>query len=769
MNKDGAAWSNHGQTIKLYQSGAAKYTLSTTGTAAAGDAIVNGTYDVWATNKAGTLVDTGVDVTISNNNQSATVDYYTLRLNKGAGIASVSGAGVYLSGETASIGATCSGGYHWSNWSGDSASTSVSATVTVNGAKTCTANAVANNVAINVNKDDAAWSNHGQTIKLYQNGAAKYTLTNSGTAAAETIVVNGTYDIWASNKAGALVDTGVDVTVSDNNATASIHYYSLTLNKGTGITTVTGAGTYLSGETASIGATCSAGYHWSNWSGDSASTSVSATVAMDGAKTCTANAEANTYKIIFDGNGQSGGSMTALDMVYGAAKELPHNGFVLAEHRFLGWATSKARADAGTVDYADAQSVNNLTVEHQATIYLYATWQKHVYRDDFDTTCDNDGCTHVRPEPSLDDKVVLTIELEEGVWLNSSEPLRFIGVTDGVFTGLPVPTRVGYRFNRWILFGAGEHSAGGQYVFGEQNGKLIASWISTSPDDYTWAEISILSQQGKGDEYFSIGDTKTFMLGGIEVVMEIVAFDKDIKEDGTRAGITWISRNIVAQEPMNTAGTNSGGWEASTQRDSLQTDFLNSIPDYIRSVIVPVQKSYYDVTSGVTKVCLDSAWIPSYREVFGGASCEQQGATYDEFFGSAANRVKEYSGSAASWALRSADPNHSNSFFTVASDGSVSYTNAGSPAGIVLGFCTGIRVNTLTIDPNGGSWNGSTDIQVFDGVTGYVKENIAAPEKDNCFFIGWKVSGSGSYSDADRTFTFGEGNGTLTAVWYEPA
>lgn len=69
---------------------------------------------------------------------------------------------------------------------------------------------------------------------------------------------------------------------------------------------------------------------------------------------------------------------------------------------------------------------------------------------------------------------------------------------------------------------------------------------------------------------------------------------------------------------------------------------------------------------------------------------------------------------------------------------------------------------TLTINPNGGTWNSTTSNSTAKQGYGTTK-TIANPTRSGYRFTGWSKSGSGSISGT--TFTYGAGNCTLTANW----
>ena len=70
---------------------------------------------------------------------------------------------------------------------------------------------------------------------------------------------------------------------------------------------------------------------------------------------------------------------------------------------------------------------------------------------------------------------------------------------------------------------------------------------------------------------------------------------------------------------------------------------------------------------------------------------------------------------------------------------------------------------TLTVNPNGGTWNGSSSSQTFTQKYNTTKSIPNPDAREGYTFTGWSKSGSGSLSGT--TFTFGAGNATLTANW----
>lgn len=143
-----------------------------------------------------------------------------------------------------------------------------------------------------LNRIRVRYQNADGTYGSYSNAVNKYCYSNESIswsrAADATYKYAGTY--WTSSAAAK----SVDIIVYRNS-------YTLTLNKGTGISAVSGAGSKLAGASVTINATVKPGYTFKNWTGTFNATTKNYTFNMPAkAVSLTANATPNTdtpYKV----------------------------------------------------------------------------------------------------------------------------------------------------------------------------------------------------------------------------------------------------------------------------------------------------------------------------------------------------------------------------------------------------------------------------------------------------------------------------------------
>lgn len=126
-------------------------------------------------------------------------------------------------------------------------------------------------------------------------------------------------------------------------------------------------------------------------------------------------AQAATYKVTFNGNGQSSGSTAEQTILRGVSTALTANGFTKNGYDFSKWNTA---ADGSGASYTGKQSVTNIASAGE-NINLYAIWDVHSY--------------------------TITYTLNGGTI--SNQPTSY-SIETASFT-LPTPTRAGYIFAGW--------------------------------------------------------------------------------------------------------------------------------------------------------------------------------------------------------------------------------------------------------------------------------------------------------------------------------
>lgn len=90
----------------------------------------------------------------------------------------------------------------------------------------------------------------------------------------------------------------------------------------------------------------------------------------------TAKLTANKYKIHFDGNGKTSGTMSDRTYTYDKATKLPSCTYKKTGFSFAGWNTE---ADGSGEAYANLASIKNLTAVNNDVVTLYAQWEETVH------------------------------------------------------------------------------------------------------------------------------------------------------------------------------------------------------------------------------------------------------------------------------------------------------------------------------------------------------------------------------------------------------
>ena len=185
-------------------------------------------------------------------------------------------------------------GYTFTGWTGSNGTTpQTSVTIKTSDAenKTYTANWTPKTYSITYNCNGGSGCTNGH-----------YNIENDDITLPTPTRQGYTFTGWTASN-GTTPETTVKIpkgSTGDKSYTAnwSVNKYIVTLNKGTGIDSVTGAGTYEYNTSVTINAVVSTGYSWKNWTGTSTVATQKYTFAVpDKNVSYTANATPNTYTI----------------------------------------------------------------------------------------------------------------------------------------------------------------------------------------------------------------------------------------------------------------------------------------------------------------------------------------------------------------------------------------------------------------------------------------------------------------------------------------
>ncbi|GEM_PF-5422309 len=235
VNKNGGSYNGHGKTFTLNQSGTSVYTGSGINETVVFSDVAKGQYDLYDGS-----IDTGINITVDDESESETVNYYTVQFAaENAGAANGSGitatydgsaidtGAVVLSGKTLTMTATGAGAdsytYLWSgsgtNGETDSVLTKTNLSEEVNATCKITGSGI---VTLTIRKDGEIYTGHGKVFSLQQSGTEKYVGTGEdGTVTFEGVAV-GIYDLYEASE-----DTGIDINKKSGAVNENVDYYTV--------------------------------------------------------------------------------------------------------------------------------------------------------------------------------------------------------------------------------------------------------------------------------------------------------------------------------------------------------------------------------------------------------------------------------------------------------------------------------------------------------------------------------------------------------------
>lgn len=247
----------------------------------------------------------------------------------------------------------------------------------------------------------------------------------------------------------------------------------------------------------------------------------------DKSVTLYANWKPNNYKVRYNGNGATSGTMTDSVHVYDTAKALTRNAYARTGYTFTGWDT---KSDGKGTAYADGASVKNLTANKDVVVTLYAQWKANSY--------------------------ILTYDANGGTVSTSSKTLQY-GDAFGI---LPTPKRDGHKFLGWYTSAIGGTKVSETTKIDAKNTTIYAHW-----DAYTLS----INYHGDGAEYlhdFDFDENKELGLVNVTgkdiVKVQTVRYGSKLSDNGVLDGGRFKKTGYTAE---NLVMLLKGGTSISTQ------------------------------------------------------------------------------------------------------------------------------------------------------------------------------------------------------------
>ena len=240
-----------------------------------------------------------------------------------------------------------------------------------------------------------------------------------------------------------------------------------------------------------------------------------------------ANWKPNNYKVRYNGNGATSGTMTDSAHVYDTTKVLTRNAYARTGYTFTGWNT---KSDGKGTAYSDGASVKNLTANKDGVVTLYAQWKANSY--------------------------TLTYDANGGTVSTSSKTLQY-GDAFGI---LPTPKRDGHKFLGWYTSATGGTKVSETTKIDAKNTTIYAHW-----DAYTLS----INYHGDGAEYlhdFDFDENKELGLVNVTgkdiVKVQTVRYGSKLSDNGVLDGGRFKKTGYTAE---NLVMLLKGGTSISTQ------------------------------------------------------------------------------------------------------------------------------------------------------------------------------------------------------------
>ncbi len=505
-------------------------------------------------------------------------------------------------------------------------------------------------------------------------------------------------------------------------------------------------------------------------------------------ETLYAHWEANKYTIKFDGNGATSGNMSDLEMTYGQEESLPTNEYQKTGYTFKGWSEDK---DATEAQYVEGANVNNLTTENGEIITLYAIWEKNItiiYNA-------NEG----EGEPAASTGTMYNSATSVTITISDTKPTRegytFKGWTDEEeSTEVKYNSGETYEFsdskmlyavweaNKYTIRFDGNGATSGimselEMTYGQEKSLPTNAYQKTGYTFKGWNEDKEATEaqyaEGESVNNLTIENGETITLYAIwEANKYTIRFDGNGATGGNMSDLemTYGQEKNLPTNTYQKTGYTFKGW--SEDKDATEAQYAEG--------------------ENVNNLTIESGEIITLYAIWEKSITITYNANEGKGEPTASTGIMYNSETSVEITISDTKPTREGYTFKGWTDEEESTEVKYNPGETYefsdskMLYAVWEKNNyTLTINPNGGEWNNSTEVVQITGNNGTVVDiaNPVAPigytvtfegnggeakkkeETSRKEFISWEEEGEGTLSGT--TYTFGEGSGTITAKYRE--
>lgn len=211
--------------------------------------------------------------------------------------------------------------------------------------------------------------------------------------------------------------------------------------------------------------------------------------------------------------------------------------------------------------------------------------------------------------------------------------------------------------------------------------------------DTSWSDIIAACKNNNVPDIWVVGDSKIMTIDTVDYQIDIIGKNHDEYADGSgTAPLTFQMHECYGTRyPMDIKSDAYNQWQNSTMRTRTLLALLNKMPSEIQAAIKEISKQTGKGSLGGLITTSETLFLLSAAEVFGEEEATSTAAagegTQYEYYAAGNSKIKNLSGTAAGWWLRSPVASNLAEYHFVRATGVLYYAAINGNSGVAFAFC----------------------------------------------------------------------------------